>query len=70
MFPLPLPQYNHINQYYFELALEITQTMLHLQIFIITRMNLMVLRFGHLMAPFKEIFNRKLHYNLVELLTH
>lgn len=22
-------------------------------------MNLMVLRFGHLIAPFKEIFNRK-----------
>ena len=44
--------------------------MLHLQIFIITRMNLIVLRFGHLIAPFKEIFNRKLHYNLVELLTH
>lgn len=42
--------------------------MLHLQIFIITRMNLMVLRFGHLIAPFKEIFNRKLHYNLVKLL--
>lgn len=34
-------------------------------------MNLMVLRFGHLIAPFKEgIFNRKMHYNLVKLLTH
>lgn len=44
--------------------------MLHLQIFIITRMNLMVLRFGHLIAPCKEILNRKLHYNLVKLLTH
>lgn len=32
-------------------------------------MNLMVLRFGHLIAPFKErIFNRKMHYNLVKLL--
>lgn len=33
-------------------------------------MNLMVLRFGHLITPFKEILNRKLHYNLVNLLTH
>lgn len=33
-------------------------------------MNLLVLRFGHLFAPFKErIFNRKTH-NLVKLLTH
>lgn len=33
-------------------------------------MNLMVLRFGHLFAPFKErIFNRKTH-NLVKLLAH
>lgn len=33
-------------------------------------MNLLVLRFGHLFAPFKErIFNRKTH-NLVKLLAH
>ena len=31
-------------------------------------MNLMVLRFGHLIAPFKEgIFNRKMLYKLVKL---
>lgn len=69
MLPLPLPPMQS-HKSVFELALEITQTMLHLQIFIITRMNLMVLRFGHLIAPFKEILNRKLHYNLVKLLTH
>lgn len=34
-------------------------------------MNLMVLKFGHLIDPFKEgVFNRKMHYNLVKLLTH
>lgn len=36
-------------------------------------MNLMVLRFGHLIAPFKEgifFLNRKMHYNLVKLLSH
>lgn len=33
-------------------------------------MNLIVLRFGHHIAPFKErIFNR-MHYNLVKLLAH
>lgn len=55
----------------FELALEITQTVTFTNIkFIISRMNLRVLRFGHLIAPFKErVFNRKTH-NLVKLLAH